>query len=292
VITQLKEEGYDIESVTRKGYCLKSVPDILTQEEIGYYLKTKQIGKQVLYHPQIGSTNEEAKRQGAQGVKHGTVIIADEQVAGKGRLGRNWSSPPGTGIWMSILLRPELQPVDAPKITLVAGLAVCKAVEKVTGLCARIKWPNDIVIQGKKVCGILTEMSAEMEQVNYIVLGIGMNVNTEGFPEEIGHIATSLRLEGNKKYCRKELVSEIFHQFEAYYEAFLSHENLSPILEKYKKFCVTLGREVQVIRRQDTFRGMAEDIDMDGNLVVQKENGERVSVFSGEVSVRGIYCYV
>ena len=205
---------------------------------------------------------------------------------GKGSRGRGWTSPRGIGIWHSILLKPEISPLEVSQITLVAGLAVCKAI----GLNSMIKWPNDIVINGKKICGILTEMSAEINMVNYVVCGIGVNVNTESFDDDIADKATSMFIESGHKYVRNELIAKLLNEFEYYYKKFLDG-GLSAILDEYKKCCVTLGREVNVIFKNKTVRGTAVDVDENGSLAVQTENGI-IHVTSGEVSVRGIYGYI
>ncbi|WP_058486500.1 biotin--[acetyl-CoA-carboxylase] ligase [Defluviitalea phaphyphila] len=292
VISSLKKEGYVIESSTNKGYYLKETPDLLTKEEVSYNLKTKYLGKDIYHYYQIDSTNKEAKKMAVNGAKEGTIIISEEQTLGKGRLGRGWISPPRLGIWMSIILRPLVSPLDASKITILGGLSVCKAIEKVTGLDVKIKWPNDIVINKKKVCGILTEMSAEMEKIDYIILGIGVNVNNENFPEDLKDKASSLKIEGNKKYNRKEIVQEIIMQFEKYYEIFIRDKNLNKFLEEYKDYCLTLNKDVKINSNKESFVGKAIDISEEGELIVQKEDGEIITVFSGEVSVRGLYGYI
>ncbi|NLK22169.1 MAG: biotin--[acetyl-CoA-carboxylase] ligase [Epulopiscium sp.] len=292
VITHLKGQGYIIESVTNKGYYLKSSPDLLTEEEIIYDLKTRYIGKKVYHYDKIDSTNKEAKKLASKGEKEGIVVVAEEQLLGKGRLGRTWSSPTGVGIWMSIILRPEISPIDASKVTLIAGLAVCRGIESVTGLKSQIKWPNDIIINNKKVCGILTEMSAEIEKINYIILGIGMNVNTYSFPEDIMNKATSLKIEGKKNYDRKDILQQILVEFEKNYDDFIKNNNMDKVLREYKRNCLTLGKDVKIIERAGEFTGKALDVSKEGELIVQKENGEMVTVLSGEVSVRGMYGYI
>ena len=291
VITHLKEEGYIIESVTKKGYLLRGTPDLLTEDEVRYQLKTKWLGQKIHHYHQIDSTNKEAKKLAANGEREGTVVIAEEQLAGRGRSGRTWFAPQ-TGIWMSVILRPPISPADASKITLIAGLAVCEGIKAVTGLPAQIKWPNDIVLHNKKVCGILTEMSAEMEKVNYIILGIGINVNISSFPEDIKNMATSLKIEGGKDYDRKEIVKAILTNLEKYYEAYLNKQDLENLIEKYKSYCLTLGKEVKIIHRNEEFIGKAIDLTEEGELMVEKHDGQVITVFSGEVSVRGLYGYI
>lgn len=292
VINSLKEKGYKIESVTRKGYKLISSPDILGEEEIHYNLNTRLIGQKIITFDQIGSTNQEAKKLALEGMEEGTVIIADEQIAGKGRRGRNWVSPPGTGIWMSMILRPDTQPENASMITLVAGLAVCKAIHQITSMKALIKWPNDIVINGKKICGILTEMNSEIDFINFVVVGIGINVNISEFPPELDNIATSLMLEGNEKYKRKTLVKKILEEFEECYNKYLQTEDLQGIVDDYNSYCVNIGKEVKVISKSEEITGKVKCVTQKGELIIIGSNGDDILITSGEVSVRGIYGYV
>ncbi len=290
-IKQLKEEGYEIHSSTNKGYRLLHSPDRVTPEEIQKYILTSYIGKRLIYEEEMDSTNVQAKKIAREGAEEGTVVLTEQQFKGKGRMGRKWDSPKGTGIWLSCILRPSIPPSEVSFITLLAGLAVCKAIEIETRLLPKIKWPNDVVLGGKKVCGILTEMNGEMEQVYHVVVGIGINVNTKDFPIELHSLATSLYLESGEKYSRKKLVGQIFTQLEKYYESFKEEEGRKRILEEYKKCCATLGQEVRVLGSQEEFTGKALDLLPTGELIVQKNTGEMKTVRSGEVSVRGVYGY-
>lgn len=283
-IKSLKESGYEIRSVTNKGYRLISSPDILTEHTIKNGLDTEFIGQSIFAYHETDSTNNRAKENFS--APDGSLFIAEIQNHGKGRLGRGWEAPAGVGIWMSLLLKPELSPADVSQITLIAGLAVCRAL----GAGAKIKWPNDIVIGSKKVCGILTEMSAEINRVNYIVCGIGINVNIESFDGELAKKATSLLIETGKKHSRAEIVKRVLAEFELIYMDFLKN-GLKNILPEYKALCVTLDRDVQVLYKHETTTARAVDIDKNGSLVVEKD-GEKITVSSGEVSVRGIYGYV
>lgn len=283
-ICSYKERGYIIESVTNKGYRLVYEPDTISEEGIKSGLKTEFIGRNIFLYNKTDTTNERAKAN--NNAPDGSVFIAETQTGGKGTRGRGWTSPRGTGIWHTILLKPDIPPLEAAQITLVAGIAVCKAVEN----GAMIKWPNDIVIGSKKLCGILTEMSSEKNMINHIVCGIGVNVNTESFPDEIAHRATSMYIESGKKYKRNELTAKILNEFEYYYSKFLDG-GLGAILDEYKKYCVTIGRDVNVTLKKETITGRAIDVDADGSLVVETDGGT-VRVTSGEVSVRGIYGYV
>ncbi|QUH28842.1 biotin--[acetyl-CoA-carboxylase] ligase [Vallitalea guaymasensis] len=292
VINRLKEEGYEIESVTRKGYRLLSSPDILNSEELHYNLNTEIIGNKIINFDKLDSTNQQAKKLALEGASNGTVVIAEEQTAGKGRRGKMWVSPPGTGIWMSAILRPSVMPENASMLTLVAGLAVCKAVREITNLEASIKWPNDIVVNGKKICGLLTEMNSEIDFINFVVVGIGINVNIEKFPPELDNIATSLMIEGNQSYQRKKLVKRTLEIFEDYYKKYLATEDLTKIIEEYNEHCINIGRKVRVTGRKQDITGNVKCVTNKGELIVTDQQGEDIVVTSGEVSVRGIYGYV
>lgn len=287
-INALREAGYKIESVTNRGYRLLSRPDIISEEEIASGLKTKVLAQNIYCSQSVDSTNEEAKRQALRGAPDGSLFIAEEQLDGKGRLGRNWASPAGTGLWFSVLLRPQSLPGQVTLLTLLAGMAVCRAIHARTGCTAGIKWPNDVVIGSKKVCGILTEMAAEMERVNYVVVGIGVNVNIEQFPDELKIKATSLRLETGSPVARAAFLQEILLELESLL-ARLKAEGPDALLADYRQLCVSLNRKVGFSRDGRPATGTAVDISPEGELIVRCENGERIPVFAGEVTVQGIY---
>lgn len=292
VMKQLEEEGYVIEAVRNKGYRLVEVADVMTEAEIGSRMHSKWMGKQLIYLPETDSTNIQARRLAEDGYPDGTLVVADCQKAGKGRRGRSWSSPPGSSIYMSFLLKPDIPPYCASMITLIAGMAVTQAVKAETGLEAQIKWPNDVVVNGRKICGILTEMSTELERIHYIVTGIGINVNQQEFPEEIQSTATSLRIETGRNICRSGLITCSMEWFESYYELFLQTQDLSRLKPDYEALLANLGREVLVLDPAGEYRGICRGIDEGGQLLVELPGGEQKSVMSGEVSVRGIYGYV
>lgn len=299
VINQLKEEGYMIEAVPNKGYRIVAYPDIITAEEIKSILRTKEIGKEVLYYDMVDSTNTKAKQLAEQENTHGLLVIAEQQEMGKGRRGKNWNSQKGTGIWMSLIIKPKIKPVSASMLTLVAALAVTKAIRQMgeqeenrNNLEAKIKWPNDIVVNGKKVCGILTEMSSELDYINHVVIGIGINANIEKFPDEINHMATSLLLEGKKHIKRSQLVAFVLEAFEAYYIKFLKTENLETMITEYNQWLINYEEEVKIIEENVTYTGVAKGITATGELIVILPDGTRKEVVSGEVSVRGLYGYV
>ncbi len=289
-MNQLKDEGYEIESVTNKGYRIISCPDLVTQEAIEGKIKTRVLGKRVHYQMEVGSTNTVAKQFAEEKNSHGLLVTADLQNSGKGRRGRSWVSPKESGIWMTLILKPELDPRNASMLTLVAALAVAKGICEVTKLDAKIKWPNDIVVNKKKVCGILTEMNAELDFINYVVVGIGINVNVTKFPDEIKEIASSLYLESGNRINRSELICKALEYFEEYYETFLNAGNLSSLLEEYNTFLINKGKMVKILGETQLV-GTAKGINDKGELIVTVGD-EDITVMSGEVSVRGLYEYV
>jgi len=291
-INILKDEGYEIESVSRKGYRLISSPDILTYEEIEEWLNTEYIGRKIHYYDTIDSTNIKAKKI-AYLEKEGTIVVAESQSKGRGRLGREWQSPKGKGLWMSIILKPKVNPVHVAKVTLIGAAAVNLALEDI-GIDSYIKWPNDIVINGKKICGILTEMSSELNMINYVVMGIGINVNLDkkDFSKEILDKGTSLKIEAGKEINRKKLLSTVLNKFEELYTPFTEEEDLSQTIEICRKNSILLEKDIRVINNGKERIGKAIDINDDGNLIVKYENGEIESLLSGEISVRGLEGYV
>ncbi len=287
-INTLRSKGYNIDSVTRKGYKLTTSKNIINEIELSDGLQTQTLGKPLIFMQEIDSTNTEIKRLAQKGYPHGTTVVAESQNLGKGRLGRMWSSPPYTGLWFSFLLRPQIPPHQISGITLATGLGVCKAIRDFTGCNALIKWPNDIIIENKKLCGILTEMTAEADRIEYAVVGIGVNVNTLEFSAEISHKATSLFIETQKQIDRSELFKKILSEVEKYVEKYLSNTQAN-IVDEYKKMCATLGREVTVTRSKHILKGTAVSVNEQGELIIKKENGKEIYVNSGEVTVQGIY---
>ncbi len=292
VIRQLEEDGYEIEAVRNRGYRLSGSPDVLSEEELKASLETKWAGKQIVLLDQVDSTNTEARRRGEQGAPHGTLILTELQTAGKGRRGRSWSSPAGSNVSMSLLLRPDFAPVHASVLTLVAAMAVEQGIREVTGLSCQIKWPNDIVLNGKKLCGILTEMSTEEDCIRHLVVGIGINANIRQFPEELCATATSLCLELGQPVRRADLVNRVLCAWEYYYDRFLETLDMSGLLEEYNSRLVNLDRQVTVHGPSGSWQGMSRGIDREGQLLVETEDGCLQTVMSGELAVRGIYGYV
>ena len=292
VINQLKDKGYEIEAVQKKGYHLKTVPDVMDQVELESIRTTKWAGQKIKYYDSIDSTNTMAKTLAEEGYPSGTLVVAGQQIAGKGRRGRTWESPEGTGIFMTLLLKPDIRPNNASMLTLIAAMAVSRAVTDISGETAGIKWPNDIVMNGKKICGILTELSAQFDYINHIVIGIGINVHNDTFPEEIRHMASSLKQEcGGREFHRAEIIERILEYFEEYYDIFLKTEDLSALTNEYNALLVNRGREVRVLDPKEPFEGKAIGITKNGELIVDTLAARKL-VSSGEVSVRGIYGYV
>lgn len=291
-INQLKEAGYEIEAQQNKGYRLMAAPDLMTEAEIKSLMHTDWVAKEVLYFDTIDSTNTKAQELAEKGYPSGTLVVADKQESGKGRRGRSWVSPSGTGIFMTLMIKPDINPNNASMLTLVAALAVAKAITSVTGEEAMIKWPNDIVVNGKKVCGILTEMNAQFDYINHIVVGIGINVHNESFPEEISQMASSLMIEaGGKRFHRAQIIAETMSYFEQYYDTFLKTQDLSALVREYDELLVNRNKSVRVLDPKEPFDGKAMGITPKGELIVDTWESRKL-VSSGEVSVRGIYGYV
>lgn len=290
-INSLKEAGYEIEAVTNKGYHIVSAPDVINADELQSVRKTQWVGNEIYYYDVTDSTNIRAKELGDADHPHGTLVVADRQEAGRGRRGRSWETPAGTSIAMSILIKPDINPNHASMLTLVAAMAVAKAIDKVTGEKALIKWPNDIVMGNKKICGILTEMSAQFDYINHIVIGIGINVQNETFPEEIQDMATSILLETGQRVRRADLIEQIMESFEHYYAIFLETEDLEGMVKEYNSLLVNMGRTVRVLDPKEPFEGKAMGITKRGELMVDTWESRKM-VSSGEVSVRGLYGYV
>ena len=276
----------------KKQEVIEKQLDFLDIEKIREYTKCKWMAKEVVLLEETGSTNVEAARLAQQGRDHGTVVIADRQTCGKGRRGRSWHTPGNTSIAMSFLLKPQLEAEYASMLTLVQAMAVAEAVEEVTALKSQIKWPNDILINEKKVCGILTEMNLNGSEIASVIIGTGINVNQESFPEEIREIATSLKKESGEEQCREKLVGVLCKKFEQYYEQFLTTKDLSGIVEEYNARLVSAGRSVRVLDPKGEYTGEAMGINAQGELQVRQDNGNVINVYAGEVSVRGIYGYV
>jgi BirA family biotin operon repressor/biotin-[acetyl-CoA-carboxylase] ligase len=284
-VKSLKEDGYKIESVTRKGYRLVSSPDIVNYDEIKEILHTKIVGSKVIYFRSLESTNKTAKEVAAVN-NEGTVIVAEHQTKGRGRLGREWISLNRKGLYFSVILKPDTDPTKVAKLTLMGAAAVNRGLVDM-GIESRIKWPNDIVIKGKKVAGILTEMNCELGTINHIIIGIGINVNQskEEIPYELRDRASSLLIESNKAIKRKELMAAVLNRLDELYLKFLQDEDLDQVLEICREESAVIGKDVMVIQGNSSRKGHAVGINHDGELQVRFDTGLE-TVYSGEVSIR------
>ena len=325
VINQIKEEGYQVDAVRNRGYRIMDSPDVCTKEELDslMYRKTVWAGQNVRYFQETDSTNIQAKQAGEQGGPHGTLVVAETQTAGRGRRGRGWMSPPGGSIYMSLLLRPTFEPDKAAMLTLIMAYSVARALQHclaadeetsrvgpeawistssmgdgTTEAVSRkeqkiqIKWPNDIVLNGKKIVGILTEMSTQVDYISHVVIGVGINVNMESVPGEIREAATSLRIEAGRRFRRAPLIVEAMCQFEKNYERFVRQGDLSFLREEYDELLANKGKDVMVHDARGAYRAHALGINDNGELLVRREDGREEAVYAGEVSVRGLYGYV
>lgn len=286
-INSLRGDGYIINSQSNLGYSLQGVPDKLYPAEIREGLTTTSLGREIYYYDILKSTNGQARDLADSGALDGSLVVAEEQGEGRGRLGRGWFSPAGMGIWCSLILRPRVMPSEAPPVTMLTAVAVSRAVSQVAGIRADIKWPNDLLVNGKKLCGILTEMNAELERVNYLVVGAGINVNTssEAFPVEIGDIATSIRAELGYDISRVKLLRAYLQQFEELYHVWLS-EGFAPVLAEWRQKCVTLNCSVTIKTLKETINGWAKNVDTSGALEILLPDGSVRTFVAGEVSLR------
>ncbi|TBL79710.1 biotin--[acetyl-CoA-carboxylase] ligase [Paenibacillus thalictri] len=283
----LRQQGYMFEAVPRRGYRLIGRPEKLDIPSLKSMLATKTLGRTIHYVDEIDSTQTLAHQFAEQGAEEGHLVIAERQTAGRGRMGRRWHSPKGKGIWMSLLLRPRVPLHFTPQLTLLAAVALCRAIRQTVKVEAGIKWPNDLLIDGKKISGILLETSAEDERLRYIVAGIGItaNLEPEHFPEELRDVATSLRIESGQPVDREVLISSFLQQFEELYE--LYHEQgFAPIRLLWEALSVSLHRRIRCQKGGEYVEGYAESIDDSGALSVVLHSGERIKVYSGEVELR------
>lgn len=287
---RLRRLGFQIEAAGRNGYRLVACPDVLMEPMIRLRLNTKWAGCDIRYFAELDSTNKYARTLAAQGAQAGTLVIANGQTQGRGRRGRGWISPMGDGIFMSLILRPKMHPSRVAKLSLLTAIAVAQGIADVTGLDARIKWPNDIVCGGKKVCGMLLEMTADEQCVHDVVAGVGINVHQKEFDPQISETATSLELLCGRFIRRSDVVCAFLRRFEELYE--LIEQDEEEIMRRYRALSATLGQRVQVISLNGAFTGTAQDITDDGALRVLDEEGVLREVLAADVSVRGVMGYV
>ena len=288
-VEQLRQEGYGIESVPNRGYRLTRVTARLRPEELAEQFRDCRIGRELLCFDTIDSTNNELKRRAVSGTVDGTVILADQQTGGRGRRGRSFVSPAGKGLYLSAALRPRCPLSEISTLTAWTAVALCDAVEAACGVRPGIKWPNDIVVDGKKVCGILTEMSMEQAYIHHIVIGVGINVRRQEFPKEIRDRAAAIEEQCGFRISRSQLIADIMEAFEEDYEIFLQTHDLKGLRDSYAKLLVNRDREVCVLDPKGEFRGTARGINDQGELLVERQDGSIEEVYAGEVSVRGVY---
>ena len=293
-VKALQEAGYEIDSVTNRGYRLRACPDVLTQEQLRAALGPHPWADQIVLRETVDSTNNLAKQLGADGAPSGTVVMANEQTGGRGRLGRSFSSKAGTGLYFSLLLRPDAAPDRLAALTACVAVATCDAILEVCGVRPGIKWTNDLVLNGRKLSGILTELSLEAEAgtVSYVVIGIGINVNQklEDFPPEVQPVATSLLMATGQKVQRAALAAALIRSLSRMAETYLTEKAVW--IDRYRADCLTIGREVQILRGEHAEPAHCDGVDEDAALLVSYPDGRRERIFSGEVSVRALYGYV
>ncbi|MDR3348238.1 MAG: biotin--[acetyl-CoA-carboxylase] ligase [Acidaminococcales bacterium] len=286
-IQRLKQAGYDIQAVNKKGYILYSPPDLVLPGEIAACLDTRWLGRRIIYRTSVKSTNNVAKQEALDGCPHGTLVVAEEQTGGRGRLARGWFSPLHRGLWFSAVLRPPFLPQEAPKLTLLMAVVLAEALAIYPGVQASIKWPNDILLQGKKICGILTEMSAEMEAINYVVIGAGINTDIpeDVLPGDLKGKAGSLNDFAAAPVKRARLLANVLGTLEKTYDETVKG-GFVPALKRWREYSATLGRKVRVDAPDGSFAGEAVDIDETGALLVLRDSGKLEKVLAGDVSVR------
>lgn len=285
-IEELRKEGFELEAVKRKGYRILKTPERITADEVRLGLKTNFIGKNIHYEETVDSTQKIAHQLASEGVPEGTVILAEEQLSGRGRMDRKWHSPKYTGIWMSLILRPNILLTKAPQLTLLTAVSVVQAIEELTSLTPEIKWPNDILINGKKVTGILTELQAEADRIHSIIVGIGINVNQrlDDFPEELHDKASSLMIETGEPVPRAELIRAIFTRFEKLYQLYLK-EGFYPIKLLWESYAVSIGKPIKARTLMNTIEGKALGITDDGVLKVEDDMGVIHHVYSADIEL-------
>ncbi|PIP67563.1 MAG: biotin--[acetyl-CoA-carboxylase] ligase [Candidatus Omnitrophica bacterium CG_4_9_14_0_2_um_filter_42_8] len=281
-IESLREEGYDIEAFPHLGYRLISIPDRLTEIELKWQLKTDIIARKIYSYKETSSTNDAAYQLAASGEKEGSVIIAESQTAGRGRMGRSWVSPRSKGAYFSVILRPDILPKEVSSITLFSALSVAKTIREMAGLAAFIKWPNDVLINNKKICGILTEMNAETDKINFVIIGIGININTK--EEFLPKGATSIMEAKGAEISRVELVKGIFKNLDKYYRLF-NGGHIAEIIREYKEFSNFLGKRAQVTYHDTKIEGYVVDVDKEGALILRMDSGLNERILAGDVTM-------
>ncbi len=284
-VQALKARGYEIESHAKEGYMLVKSPDLLTPEEVAPYLKTAWLGRRYHHFAKLGSTNDQALLFAGEGAPHGTVTTAEEQTAGRGRLRRPWESPPGCGIYMSMLLEPPIAARDAPQVILVSGLALVKTLSEEFGLSAQLKWPNDVLIGGKKISGMLAEMQSDQDAVRFLVIGVGINVNhrPEDMPETFRYPATSLAIELGRTVKRRDVLAAFLERFEREYERFVK-EGLTALLPELEGASGVIGKVVTLLKGEEQVSGVVTGFTAEGALLLADSQGREEIVWVGDIT--------
>jgi BirA family transcriptional regulator, biotin operon repressor / biotin---[acetyl-CoA-carboxylase] ligase len=282
-VTALRARGYEIEAVHNRGYRLVNEPDSLEPAAVGALLTTAWLGRVYLRHRTLSSTNDEAARLAADGAPHGTVVLADEQTSGRGRLGRPWRSPAGEGLYFSAVLRPRLTPAAAPPLTLAAAVGVAEGVRGFVGRPPTLKWPNDVLYDGRKLCGVLSELSVEGARVRHVILGVGINVNTETLPQELDR-ATSIRQARGDVVRRSLVLASVLGALERWIDRLVA-DGPRPVLDAWLTYADWIGQPLTVTTPQGELRGVALGLDEGGALRLRREDGSEIAVTAGEVSL-------
>lgn len=283
-IETLRDSGVNVKGDPRSGYHIEHVPDILAPQLLTPQLRGTQFGKKILHFFQTGSTNDVAMRLAEAGEPHGTIVIAERQTSGRGRAGHSWLSEKSAGIYATVLLRPSISPMHAPALTLVAGSAAHRAIADETGLSPDIRWPNDVMLNGKKVCGILTEIQAEIGRIHFAVVGIGINVNNSRMPAELAGIASSLRIETGRAHSRLKLLARLLRQLDRDYNHFIA-TGAAPVVSRFAEISSYVqGKRVRITNELESYVGVTAGLEPSGILRIQREDGRIESVISGTVS--------
>jgi BirA family biotin operon repressor/biotin-[acetyl-CoA-carboxylase] ligase len=283
-INRLRAVGVKVNGHPRSGYRIERIPDVLAPDILRRHLQGSSFGKRIYHFFKVDSTNRVALELGQTGEPHGAIVLAEEQTAGRGRAGRAWHSERSAGIYLSVLLRPDLAPAQAPALTLAAGVAIYDAIAELAGVKPDIRWPNDVLLNGKKLCGILTEMYAEPDRVRFVVAGIGINVNHSRMPESLTKIATSLRIETGRVHSRIELAVRLLRNFESYYNQLL-RDGAAPILARFSQVSsYAQGKPVRVSTSQESFIGTTAGLDSTGMLRVTRPDGRTETVLAADIS--------
>lgn len=285
-IEELRKDGFELEAVRRKGYRILKTPEKITADEIRLGLTTDFIGRHIHYEEIVESTQKIAHQLATEVVPEGTVVIAEEQTSGRGRMNRQWHSPKYTGVWMSLIIRPNIPLTKAPQVTLLTAVAIVQAIEEITGLYPQIKWPNDIFINGKKVTGILTELQAEADQIHSIIIGIGINVNQkrEDFPVELRETASSLMIESGEQISRSTLIKSVFKHFEKLYNLYLE-QGFFPIKLLWEGYAISIGKKIKARTLTNVLEGKALGITDEGVLMLEDEDGKIHHIYSADIEL-------